>query len=70
MILDYQMPDMNGLEVITRLDNKKPPFVLHTSDYDNKQIIKDAVNAQALGIIGKFSNISGFKQEIAYFLEQ
>ncbi len=70
MILDYQMPDMDGLEVVRRLGDKRPPFVLHTTDYDNSQIIENAINAKALGIIGKFSNINDFKKDIACFLEQ
>ncbi len=70
VILDYQMPDMDGLEVVKRLGDKRPPFVLHTTDYDNNQVIENAINAKALGIIGKFSNINDFKQEITCFLEQ
>jgi len=70
MILDYHIPDMNGLKVVATLGDRKPPFIFHSSDYDNQQIKEDAINAKALGVIKKIGDIKSFKQDIQNFLKQ
>lgn len=67
LILDYRMPDMNGLEVATHL-NGKMRFILHTSDFENKELKRKAQKAGALGVIAKISDIEAFSRQIEIFL--
>ncbi|MEJ2622918.1 MAG: response regulator [Candidatus Thiodiazotropha sp.] len=69
IILDYQMPDMNGLEVVQHL-KQGTPFVLHTSDYNNKHIQLQAMRLGAMGVIAKISGVSAFQRSISPFLNQ
>ncbi len=47
-----------------------PPFILHTSDYDNQELRNSALNAGALDVIGKIGNIKTFRQAINQLLEK
>ena len=67
LILDYQMPDMDGLEMVERLQGRIR-FVLHTSDYDNGEVIRKALEAGALGVIAKIGDIAAFRKQIETFL--
>ncbi len=67
IILDYLIGDMNGLE-IARYIGIGSPFILHTSDYDNAELRRNALNIGALGVIAKISNIEQFRTAIARFL--
>ena len=67
LILDYRMPDMDGLEVAERLKGKIH-FILHTSDFNNKALKREALNAGALGVIAKISDVKVFRKDIETFL--
>ena len=69
LILDYRMPDMDGLEVVQCLKGRVR-FVLHTSDYDNRDIQLKAMRLGALGVIAKISDISVFQSSIGAFLNR
>ncbi len=69
VILDYRMPVMNGLEVAGRLEGTTR-FVLHTSDYDNKDLERRALNAGALGVIAKIRDFASFRTDIEAFLRK
>ncbi len=69
LILDYRMPDMNGLEVVQCLRGCAR-FVLHTSDYDKGDIQLKAMRLGALGVIAKISDISVFQSSIGAFLNR
>lgn len=69
LILDYRMPDMNGLEVVQCL-KRRARFILHTSDYDNWDIQLQAMRLGALGVIAKISDISVFQSSIDVFLNE
>jgi CheY-like chemotaxis protein len=69
IILDYRMPDMNGLEVVQHL-NQGTPFVLHTSENSNKHIQLQAKRLGAMGVIAKIRGISAFQRSINPFLIQ
>ncbi len=45
-----------------------PPFILHTSDYDNQRLRNIALNAGALAVIEKIGDIKAFRQVINQFL--
>jgi len=79
IIMDYPMPPMllpamNSLEVARQPGSDPatgiPPFILHTSDYDNQELRNIALNAGALGVIEKIGNIKAFRQAINHFLEK
>jgi len=67
LVLDYRMPDMDGLEVAERLKGKIR-FILHTSDYENKELKRKALHAGALGVIAKISDVNAFRKDIEAFL--
>lgn len=67
LILDYHMPDMDGLEMVERLQ-RKIRFVLHTTDHDNSEIKRRALHAGALGVISKIGDIETFRKKIESFL--
>lgn len=69
IILDYSIPHMNGLEVARQFGSKSP-YILHTTDYDNHELKCNALNAGALGVIAKISNIKEFVQAITQYLQQ
>lgn len=69
LILDYRMPDMDGLEVAQHF-NGNERFILHTSDYDNREIALQAMRLGALGVIAKISDIAGFQSSIGAFLNK
>jgi CheY-like chemotaxis protein len=67
LILDYHVPKMDGLEVAGRLKGKVR-FILHTSDFDNKDVRQKALDAGALDVIAKISSVEAFKRHIETFL--
>lgn len=69
VILDYRMPGMNGLEMVEYLKGRVR-FVLHTSDYNNRDIRLQAMRLGALGVIAKISDISAFQRSVDAFLNE
>ena len=67
IILGYSMPDMDGLEAVWQFGSQSP-YILHTAEYDNRELSGNAHNAGALGVIRKIINIELFRQEIRLYL--
>ena len=69
VILDYRMPDMDGLE-IARCLGKELRFILHTSDSGDNDIISEAFKMGALGVIPKITSIRAFIESVEKFLSE
>lgn len=63
LVLDYRMPGMDGLEVAERLRGKAR-FILHTSDYDDAELKRKALNAGALSVIAKAGDVGAVTKAV------
>ncbi|MES9854872.1 MAG: response regulator [Candidatus Thiodiazotropha sp. L084R] len=68
IILDYRMPDMDGLVVAEQLSGEIPT-VLHTSNYDDSDLKIKALKSGAIGVIPKISDITAFKKSVELILK-
>jgi DNA-binding NarL/FixJ family response regulator len=63
-ILDGQMPDMGGVEVVRRANRTKTRFVLYTA-FGDRAILQDALDAGVLGYVLKETPPEGLREAIA-----
>ena len=69
IILDYRMPGMDGLEVAERL-GQEVRFILHTSDYGDRDIKVAAMKLGAVGVVPKITGITDFIEHVEVFLQR
>lgn len=69
IVLDHRMPGMDGLEVARHL-SKSVRFILHTSDFGDRDITIAAMKLGAMGVVPKINNITAYGRELERFLEK
>jgi DNA-binding NarL/FixJ family response regulator len=63
------MPEMDGLEVARYL-SKSARFILHTSDFGDRDVTIAAMKLGAMGVVPKITNITAYRRELEGFLEK
>jgi DNA-binding NarL/FixJ family response regulator len=69
VLLDYHLPDINGLEVLRQMGRIQPSLVvLMISGSTTLQLISQSLNAGAAGFVTKSGNTDDLRQAIAQVL--
>ena len=71
VLLDYHLPDINGLEVLRQMGRIQPSLVvLMISGSTTLQLISQSLNAGAAGFVTKSGNTDDLRQAIAQVLAE
>ncbi len=64
ILLDYKMPQMNGIETAARIRRMLPIPILFLTAYDGEEVEEEAVQIGNSGILAKPFFVSAFKEKI------